>query len=224
MKKQLKALLIAGIAASLAVMPVYGAGSASLGAVRYAYEPTDDDIAAGPGAVQQAAQEAAIAEAAQAEAEAAQAKKRHSRHSARPSSPPWPEPFPQPLPRLTGKGRKIAAFLAAAQANLQLGAVRKLDPSKPMIALTYDDGPQSSVGNRIMNVMNQYGGKCTFFMVGERVPAHAAEVQRMANEGFEVANHTQNHKYLNRVSAAEIHAQVNACNDTSKPSAASAPR
>ena len=74
MKKQLKALLIAGIAASLAVMPVYGAGSASLGAVRYAYEPTDDDIAAGPGAVQQAAQEAAIAEAAQAEAEAAQAK------------------------------------------------------------------------------------------------------------------------------------------------------
>lgn len=104
--------------------------------------------------------------------------------------------------------------MAAAQANLQLGAVRKLDPSKPMIALTYDDGPQSSVGNRIMNVMNQYGGKCTFFMVGERVPAHAAEVQRMANEGFEVANHTQNHKYLNRVSAAEIHAQVNACNDT----------
>jgi len=214
LKKQLKALLIAGIAASLAVMPVYGAGSASLGAVRYAYEPTDDDIAAGPGAVQQAAQEAAIAEAAQAEAEAAQAKEEAQSAFRAAIQSAMAGAVSTTSATANRKGEEIAAFLAAAQANLQLGAVRKLDPSKPMIALTYDDGPQSSVGNRIMNVMNQYGGKCTFFMVGERVPAHAAEVQRMANEGFEVANHTQNHKYLNRVSAAEIHAQVNACNDT----------
>ncbi len=107
----------------------------------------------------------------------------------------------------------LAAANAAAQAAAA-GAIRELDPTKPMIALTYDDGPQSSVGNRIMDVMNLYGGKCTFFMVGERVPSHAAEVQRMVNEGFEVANHTQDHKYLNRLGAAEIRSQVEACNNT----------
>ena len=36
-------------------------------------------------------------------------------------------------------------------------------------ALTFDDGPQPSVGNRIMDCLAQYGGRATFFMVGDRV-------------------------------------------------------
>lgn len=90
---------------------------------------------------------------------------------------------------------------------------RVIDPSKPMVALTFDDGPQSSVGNRIMDVLNQYNGKATFFMVGERVASHAAEVQRMVAEGHEVANHTMNHKYLQKLGAAEIQSQVAKGND-----------
>jgi peptidoglycan/xylan/chitin deacetylase (PgdA/CDA1 family) len=90
---------------------------------------------------------------------------------------------------------------------------RSIDPSKPMVALTFDDGPQTSVGNQIMDCLAQYGGKATFFMVGERVAAHATEVQRMVAEGHEVANHTMNHKYLQSLGAAEIQSQVNACND-----------
>lgn len=102
-----------------------------------------------------------------------------------------------------------------AQPVPQLPAgIRALDPTKPMIALTFDDGPYAPVGNRIMDVMNQYGGKCTFFMVGNRVPSYTAEVQRMVNEGFEVANHTQDHKYLNQLGADGIRAQVEACNNT----------
>lgn len=92
--------------------------------------------------------------------------------------------------------------------------IRTLDPSKPMIALTFDDGPYAPVGNRIMDVMNQYGGRCTFFMVGSRVPSYQTEVQRMAKEGFEVANHTQDHKYLHQLGAEAVRAQVEACNNT----------
>ena len=102
-----------------------------------------------------------------------------------------------------------------AQPVPQLPAgIRALDPTRPMIALTFDDGPYTPVGNRIMDVMNQYCGKCTFFMVGNRVPSYTAEVQRMVNEGFEVANHTQDHKYLNQLGADGIRAQVEACNNT----------
>ncbi len=101
----------------------------------------------------------------------------------------------------------------AQQAQNLPAGIRALDPSKPMIALTYDDGPYAPVGNRIMDVMNQYGGKCTFFMVGNRVPSYSTEVQRMAREGFEVANHTQDHPNLKKLGASQIHAQVNACND-----------
>lgn len=100
-----------------------------------------------------------------------------------------------------------------AEEAARLASGRVIDPSRPMVALTYDDGPQSSVGNRIMDCLAQYGGKATFFMVGERVPSHQAEVCRMVAEGHEVANHSMNHKYLQKQGAAEIQAQVNRCND-----------
>ena len=106
-----------------------------------------------------------------------------------------------------------AAQAAAQQSTGQSQTTDSIDPSKPMVALTFDDGPQPSVGNRIMDCLAQYGGKATFFMVGERVGSYKTEVQRMVAEGHEVANHTMNHKYLQKLGAAQIQAQVNNGND-----------
>ena len=106
-----------------------------------------------------------------------------------------------------------AAQDAAQQSTGQSQTTDGIDPSKPMVALTFDDGPQPSVGNRIMDCLAQYGGKATFFMVGERVGSYKTEVQRMVAEGHEVANHTMNHKYLQKLGAAQIQAQVNNGND-----------
>lgn len=103
--------------------------------------------------------------------------------------------------------------LAAQQSTGQSQTTDGINPSKPMVALTFDDGPQPSVGNRIMDCLAQYGGKATFFMVGERVGSYKTEVQRMVAEGHEVANHTMNHKYLQKLGAAQIQAQVNNGND-----------
>lgn len=90
---------------------------------------------------------------------------------------------------------------------------RVIDPTKPMVALTFDDGPQTSVGNQIMDVAAKYGAKVTFYLVGDRIPSRAAEVQRMVAEGHEVGNHSLNHKILTKVSAAEVVKQVEGCND-----------
>lgn len=108
---------------------------------------------------------------------------------------------------------EAAAQQQAAEAAAQQSGGRTIDPSKPMVALTFDDGPQPSVGNRIMDCLAQYGGRATFFMVGDRVASRKTEVQRMVREGHEVANHTMNHKYLQKLGAAEIQAQVTKCND-----------
>lgn len=111
---------------------------------------------------------------------------------------------------------ELAAQEAAQNTGAENNAAQStggIDPSKPMVALTFDDGPQPSVGNRIMDCLAQYGGKATFFMVGERVGSYKTEVQRMVAEGHEVANHTMNHKYLQKLSAAQIQAQVNNGND-----------
>ena len=111
---------------------------------------------------------------------------------------------------------ELAAQEATQAAGTQQSTAQStdgIDPSRPMVALTFDDGPQPSVGNRIMDCLAQYGGKATFFMVGERVGSYKTEVQRMVAEGHEVANHTMNHKYLQKLSAAQIQAQVNNGND-----------
>lgn len=103
---------------------------------------------------------------------------------------------------------------ASLESQEQVPAGRQIDPSKPMVALTFDDGPFAPVGNQIMDCLAQYGGKATFFVVGSRVPAYGAEMQRIAAEGHEIGNHTYEHKNLTKLSGAQIQRQINRCNDT----------
>lgn len=90
---------------------------------------------------------------------------------------------------------------------------RVIDPARPMVALTFDDGPQTAVGNQIMDCLAAYGGKATFFVVGERCGSRAAELQRMVAEGHEVANHSYDHKYFNKLNGTQIQNEVNSAND-----------
>lgn len=88
------------------------------------------------------------------------------------------------------------------------GPVSGIDPARPMVALTFDDGPSAPVTNRILNSLEANGGRATFFMVGSRVPGNAASVQRMVALGSEVANHTNDHKYLPNLGDSGIRSQV----------------
>lgn len=87
-----------------------------------------------------------------------------------------------------------------------------IDPTRPMVALTFDDGPSSAVTNRILNSLEAHGGRATFFMVGNRVPKEAAVVQRMAALNCEVANHTFEHKYLTDLGDQGIRSSVGQTN------------
>lgn len=104
-------------------------------------------------------------------------------------------------------------ILKTSDPNIVVSRGRTIDISKPLIALTYDDGPRTDVGARLMDVFEKYGQRTTFFMVGDRVSSRASEVKRMADDGHEVANHTYDHVYLNKVGAETIQNQVRACND-----------
>ena len=70
---------------------------------------------------------------------------------------------------------------------------RYLDITKPMVALTWDDGPKSSVGNHLMDVLEANNGRGTFFVVGERIDQAQDEVKRMVADGHEVGNHSWDH-------------------------------
>ena len=80
----------------------------------------------------------------------------------------------------------------------------RIDPSKPMIALTFDDGP-STATPRILDSLEQNGARATFFMVGNRMHSYPDTVKRMVSLGCEPASHTWDHTYLTRLSAEGIH-------------------
>lgn len=90
---------------------------------------------------------------------------------------------------------------------------RWIDRSRPMVALTYDDGPYAPVGNAIMDICAANGARVTFFIVGNRINAYRAEVERMAREGHEVANHSWDHTLFHHLDAAGIRQQVARTNE-----------
>lgn len=83
-----------------------------------------------------------------------------------------------------------------------------IDPNKPMVALTYDDGPSSSVTPRILARLKENGGRATFFMVGKQAEKNMGIVKQMAEQGCEVANHTYDHTLMTKVEPAELAAQL----------------
>lgn len=80
------------------------------------------------------------------------------------------------------------------------------DPTKPMVAFTFDDGPSyNGASDRILDTIEKYGIKATFFMVGTNAKANPDNVKRKVELGCQIGNHTYDHKqYGKNVSASSI--------------------
>lgn len=61
------------------------------------------------------------------------------------------------------------------------------------IFLTFDDGPIPDVTPFIINTLNNYGVKATFFCVGENIKKHPDLFDRLLENGHQIGNHTYNH-------------------------------
>ena len=98
-----------------------------------------------------------------------------------------------------------------------------IDPKKKMVALTYDDGPYTSVTNQILDTLEEYNGRATFFVVGSRVSTYKDCIKREAKLGCEIGNHTYNHTILTSVSASTIKSEISKTNEAVKKITGQAP-
>ena len=85
---------------------------------------------------------------------------------------------------------------------------RKLDSGKPMVALTFDDGPHRIYTLQILDSLKRYDSVATFFVVGNRVSENRDILKRMVAEGSEIGNHTWNHKQLTTLKDYEVDEQI----------------
>lgn len=67
------------------------------------------------------------------------------------------------------------------------------DPSKKVIYLTFDDGPVPEVTPQVLDLLDEYKIKATFFCVGENVQKYPETFAQVLNRGHKVGNHTFNH-------------------------------
>ncbi|MFJ7369693.1 polysaccharide deacetylase family protein [Lysinibacillus sp. NPDC098008] len=84
------------------------------------------------------------------------------------------------------------------------------DPNKKRIALTFDDGPHPKVTEQILNILDKYHAKATFFMLGSRVQYYPDIANDVLARGHEVGNHTWNHPVLTKLTQEQVMKEYNA--------------
>lgn len=87
----------------------------------------------------------------------------------------------------------------------------KLDTSRPMVAVTFDDGP-GKYTDRVISILEKYNARATFFVQGKSVAGYASVMKRAVDLGNEIGNHTWSHVNLSSSSTATISQQINSTN------------
>lgn len=81
----------------------------------------------------------------------------------------------------------------------------EIDPDKPVIALTFDDGPNNTTTLSVLDILEKYQVRASFFLVGNNITESTEKVIRRADEmGCEIDNHSRSHNYMNKLTAEEI--------------------
>lgn len=93
--------------------------------------------------------------------------------------------------------------------------IGKVDPSKPMIAISFDDGCSPANNKKIVDALTEQGFHATFFYVSNwsQGAENQAEIKYAYSKGMEIANHTVSHPYLGQKSSAEIRQEADGCHN-----------
>jgi peptidoglycan-N-acetylglucosamine deacetylase len=104
--------------------------------------------------------------------------------------------------------RESDAGLAALTAAGRCLTSGPRDEHAPVVALTFDDGPNPPVTDRVLDVLDRYGVPATFFCVGLHAGGHRESLARMAEAGHGLGNHTWSHPFLPDLSPHELLVQL----------------
>lgn len=90
---------------------------------------------------------------------------------------------------------------------------RSVPTGDKRIALTFDDGPHPTLTPRILEILDRYGIKATFFVVGENVINYPEAAREVIRRGHEVGNHTFTHPHIAGLDEDAIMDEIGKCED-----------
>ena len=82
------------------------------------------------------------------------------------------------------------------------------------IALTFDDGPNTSITPQVLDILKENGAVASFFLIARNIDESSAQVVRRAWEmGCEINNHSLTHSHMGAMTAEEIRREVADCTE-----------
>lgn len=92
--------------------------------------------------------------------------------------------------------------------------VYSVDRTDKKIALTIDAAWEDDKTEFILETLDQFQVKATFFLCGVWVEAYPEDVKEIAAKGHEIGNHSLTHPHMNKLSASEIQKEITTLDDT----------
>ncbi len=107
----------------------------------------------------------------------------------------------------------LAAYGAAYPRAQLFGRTICRTNSPRKLAITFDDGPNPSITPKLLDLLDLYNAKATFFLIGRYVRECPELVQETVARGHLVGNHTETHPNLFRRTRREIRIELRLCHD-----------
>ena len=103
----------------------------------------------------------------------------------------------------------LSGLAAAAVLLTSLPVFPASAAESKLIALTFDDGPNTTTTNDVLDVLAEYDAKASFFLIGDNINAEsAASVKRAYDMGMEIDNHSKTHSNMSKMTPEEIQAEL----------------
>ena len=99
---------------------------------------------------------------------------------------------------------RALARMFVATLTWMLGSIVDARPDRPMIALSFDDGPDPTDTEPILDLLAERGAKASFFMLAERAEERPDLARKVIDQGHEACLHGRNHDNLTRLALREV--------------------
>lgn len=109
-----------------------------------------------------------------------------------------------------GPLQQDATAVVASQKVLPIYSVEREDK---VISVTFDASWGGDKTMAILDLLDQYNAKATFFLVGIWVDKYPELVQEIARRGHEIGNHSDSHAHFTQISDAQIRQELKDCSD-----------
>jgi len=83
-----------------------------------------------------------------------------------------------------------------------------VNTSRPLVALTFDDGPHPELTPQLLDILRLNGIRATFYVIGRNVETYPEIARRIVSEGHEIANHTWSHPALTSIGAGRLNQEI----------------